>query len=146
MNKYELVYLVKPDTPEDKQKEIADRMKGYIEQMGGVLESLDLWEKRRMAYEIKRFREAFYYIIRFQGAGKAVDELERRLRVADEVLRFLTIRTDEAETVSEKRKVYYQRKRESLEKKKKKTAAAGDRPDQAPRPRHKPEEEVRDHE
>lgn len=150
MSKYELVYLVAPDTPEEKLTEIVDRMKGYVEQFKGTLESLDLWEKRTLAYEIRRYREAFYYIIRFEGDGKLVDELERRLRVTDEVLRFLTIRKDDEDTVMEKRKAYYQQKRETLEKRKKKSQASAERGD-APsyhreRPRPKQEGEVTSHE
>jgi len=118
VTKYELVYLVAPDAPEEKQTEIADKMKGYVEQKGGVVETLELWEKRTLAYEIKKYNEAFYYILRFEGDGSVVDELERRLRVADEVIRFLTIRKDEEIKATEKRKAYYQKKRESLEKKK----------------------------
>ena len=142
MSKYELVYLVAPDTPEEKQTEIADRLKGYIQQLGGTLESLDLWEKRKLAYEIRKVREAFYYIIRFEGDGKLVDELERRLKVADEVIRFLTVRTDEVLEVVEKRKAYHQKKREGLEKRKKKLAPAGERPEppqRERRPRHEDE-------
>jgi small subunit ribosomal protein S6 len=139
VSKYELVYLVAPDTPEEKQTEIADRLKGYVQQLGGTLESLELWEKRKLAYEIRKVREAFYYIIRFEGDGKLVDELERRLKVADEVIRFLTVRTDEVQEVVEKRKAYHQKKREGLEKRKKKLTPAGDRPEppqRERRPRH----------
>ena len=145
MSKYELVYLVAPDTPEEKQTEIVERLKGYVEQMKGTLETLELWEKRKLAYEIRKFREAFYYIIRFEGDGKVVDELERRLRVIDEVLRFLTVRRDEAENLAEKRKTYYQKRREALEKRKRRSAPAQERADSAPhreRPRPRQEGEV----
>jgi small subunit ribosomal protein S6 len=128
VSKYELVYLVAPDTPEEKQTEIADRLKGYVQQLGGTLESLDLWEKRKLAYEIRKVREAFYYILRFEGDGKLVDELERRLKVADEVIRFLTVRLDEVLEVAEKRK--------------KKLAPPADRPEPSHRerrPRHEDE-------
>lgn len=121
--KYELVYLVAPDTPEETQTEIAERMKSYIEQMNGTLESLELWEKRQLAYEIRKYREAFYYIIKFEGDGTLVDELEKRMRVADEVLRFLTIRKDEEDKVLDKRKDYYEKKRTSLEKRKRRGGA-----------------------
>jgi small subunit ribosomal protein S6 len=142
VSKYELVYLVAPDTPEEKQTEIADRLKGYVQQLGGTLESLDLWEKRKLAYEIRKVREAFYYILRFEGDGKLVDELERRLKVADEVIRFLTVRLDEVLEVAEKRKTYHQKKREGLEKRKKKLAPPADRPEPSHRerrPRHEDE-------
>ncbi len=79
MSKYELVYLVAPDTPEERQADIAERLKGFIQQLNGTLDSLDLWEKRKLAYEIKKFQEAFYFVARFEGDGKLVDELERRL-------------------------------------------------------------------
>jgi len=118
VHKYELVYLLNPNTSEEKQKEIVDRLKGYIEQMGGIVDRFELWEKRRLAYPIKKFNEAFYYILNFQGYGKIVEELERRLRVTDEVIRFLTINRDRELKVLEKMKAYRKKKAEIIERKK----------------------------
>lgn len=148
MSKYELVYLVAPETPEDRQAEIVDRLKGYVQQMGGTLESLDLWEKRRLAYPVHKCNEAFFYILRFEGDGKLVGELQRRLRVADEVIRYITIHKDEEQMVADKKKAYYQKKREGLEKRKKKQAPPSDRGDSGyqSRSRQKTESEVTDHE
>lgn len=124
MSKYELVYLVSPDATQERQAEIAERMKGHVATMGGTLESLELWEKRRLAYPVKKYKEAFYYIIRFEGDGKLVDELEKRLRVADNVIRFLTVRMDDDLKLEAKRKAYYERKRASLDKKKARSEAS----------------------
>jgi small subunit ribosomal protein S6 len=126
-HKYELVFLVAPDVPEEAQQELADRMKGYAEQSGGVEVTCELWEKRTLAYEIKKFKEAFYYILRFEGEGRTVDELERRMRVADEIIRFLTIRKDEEEKVAEKRKQYYDAQRQSLDKRRRRGDGSGSR-------------------
>ncbi|HNR37885.1 MAG TPA: 30S ribosomal protein S6 [Acidobacteriota bacterium] len=149
MSKYELVYLVAPDTPEERQADIAERLKSYIQQLSGTLESLDLWEKRRLAYEIKKFQEAFYFVARFEGDGKLVDELERRLRVADEVIRFITIRKDDEIKIMEKRQRYYKSRREGLEKRKKKSPPPAERQDaghHGGRSRAKTENEVSSHE
>lgn len=149
MSKYELVYLVAPDTPEERRTEIGERLKGYIQQLNGTLESLDLWEKRKLAYEIKKFQEAFYYIVRFDGDGKLVDELERRLRVSDEVIRFITIRKDDEIKMMEKRQRYYKTRRESLDKRKKKSPPSAERSEgghHGGRPRAKSENEVSSHE
>jgi len=129
VSKYELVYLVAPETPEDRQAEIVERLKGYVQAMSGTLESLDLWEKRKLAYPIHKCNEAFFYILRFEGDGKLVGELQRRLRVADEVIRYITIHKDEEQMVADKKKAYYQHKREGLEKRKKKQSPAADRGD-----------------
>lgn len=118
-NHYELVFLVAPDLPEEKRQEITERTAGYLTSADAVLESLDLWEKRTLAYPIQKHREAYYYVAKFSGPGKAVDEIERRFRVMEGVLRFLAIRKDEEDKVSEKRKAYYQAKRQQLEKKRK---------------------------
>jgi len=126
-HKYELVFLVAPDVPEDAQPELTDRMKGYVEQFGGTDVTCELWEKRTLAYEIKKYKEAFYYILRFEGEGRAVDEVERRMRVADEIIRFLTVRKDEEEKVAEKRKEYYDAQRRSLEKRRRRGEGSGGR-------------------
>jgi len=79
--------------------------------------------------------------MRFEGDGRAVDEVERRMRVSDDVLRFLTVRKEQEEKVSAKRKAYYEKKRLSLEKKKKRSVDAHgprdhrDRRDYRDRPR-----------
>ncbi len=148
MSKYEMVYLIAPDAPEERQNEFSEKLKGYVAQMNGTLESLALWEKRRLAYEIKRYTEAFYYILRFEGDGKLVDELERRMRVSDDVIRFLTVKKDEEFKVEAKRKAYYEKKREGLDRRRKKEAPQGERPEGAHRERPRPrvENEVSSHE
>lgn len=148
MSKYEMVFLVAPDAPEEKQTEFCERLKGYVSQMNGTLESLELWEKRKLAYEIRKFREAFYYIFRFEGDGKLVDELERRMRVSDDVLRFLTVRKDEELKVEAKRRSYYEKRREQLDRRRKRETPSGDRPEGSHRERSRArvESEVTTHE
>lgn len=132
MSKYEMVFLFAPDTSEERRTELCERMKGYVTQMNGVLDILELWEKRRLAYQIRKFREAFYYVFRFQGDGKLVDELEKRMRVTDEIIRFLTVRKDEEDKVAEKRVRFYAKKREGLEKRRKREPLSNDRGDGTP--------------
>ncbi len=112
-----MVYLLNPETSDDKQKEIMDKLKGYIEQMGGIVDRSELWAKRRLAYPIRKFNEAFYFIINFQGYGEIVEELERRLRVTDEVIRFLTVNRDRELKIIEKMKAYRRKKAEKIERK-----------------------------
>ena len=91
---YETTYILAPDTtPEDRQK-ISDRVSGIIESFQGEIRRIDDWGKRRLAYPIGKHSSGLYIYNRFVAAGDVVAELERQLRIADGVIKFLTVKLD----------------------------------------------------
>ena len=130
---YELVYVVSPEVPEDGVNELHDRITGIIEQLGGKVDKTDNWGRRRLAYEIGRHREGTYVIVSITGPGELVTELDRRLRVMEQLLRHLVIRMDE-----EMRKAMHKRDRRQRRQDKRRARKAasgggtGDQPADAP--------------
>ena len=99
MNKYELGIIIRPDLDEEGQRTEMDRVKALIDRFGGTIEKLDEWGKRRLAYPIQKLGEGVYTFITFQSESNAPSEIENRLRLMENVLRFLIIRKDENESV-----------------------------------------------
>lgn len=95
MREYELVYVIQPDAAPEREKEIESRITEIISQGNGTLLLWDDWGKRKLAYEIKKFQKGHYVIANFLGDGKFVTEIERVLRIDQDILRFLTIKIDE---------------------------------------------------
>jgi small subunit ribosomal protein S6 len=92
---YELMFIVRPDmTDEDLDKLIAT-LSGVVPATGGTVQRVDKMGKRRLAYTVRRFHEGIYVLMVVEGGGAAIHELERRLRVTEPVIKFLTVRTDE---------------------------------------------------
>lgn len=94
MNKYELAVIVKPTLEEDVLKAEFESVQGIITKSGGTIEKVDDWGKRRLSYEIKKFNEGFYNFITFTSEPEAPIEIERRMRIKENVLRYLVIRED----------------------------------------------------
>lgn len=92
---YELVYVVSPDVTEDGVAELHSRIEEIVTQLSGSIENTDNWGRRRLAYEINRHREGIYVLQLINGPGEMVAELDRRLRVMDQLLRHLIVRVDE---------------------------------------------------
>lgn len=92
MREYETIYLLKPDLPGDVAKGLQDRLTEIIKkQEGHVLVQTD-WGKRKLAYQIQKFRHAQYQYLLFLDRGNAISEMERILKYDDRVLRFLTVK------------------------------------------------------
>ena len=92
MCQYEMVFMVSPEVDEEGVSGIIDRLGKSITDRGGVVDEMDEWGKRRLAYPVNKFMEANYVLTRFQLEPKLVREMERDLRSAEEVLRHLVIR------------------------------------------------------
>lgn len=92
---YELVYVVSPEISDEGVTELHERIAGIVGQLGGSIDKTDNWGRRRLAYEINRHREGTYVIETITGPGTLVTELERRLRVMEQLLRHLIVRVDE---------------------------------------------------
>lgn len=96
MNKYELALVVNAKIEDDARAEVVDKAKEYITRFGGTITNVDEWGKKRLAYEIQKMREGFYYFIQFDANSDVPAQLEAHVRIMDNVLRFLCVRADEA--------------------------------------------------
>ncbi len=96
MNKYELTIVVNAKIEDDERAAVVNKAKGYIERFGGKITNVDEAGKKKLAYDIQKMSEAFYYFIQFEAETTAPAEIENIVRIMDNVLRFLIVRTDEA--------------------------------------------------
>jgi small subunit ribosomal protein S6 len=95
MSGYEAMFILRPDLEEEKYDALADKFKGIIEAGKGEVTNFNRIGRRRLAYEVKKFREGFYLLINYSGAPAVTDELERNFRIADEVIRYLIVKEEE---------------------------------------------------
>ena len=95
MNKYELAVVVNANIEDEERNATVDKCKALIERFGGQITNVDDWGKKRLAYEIQKMREAYYYFIQFDAEATAPAEIEQRMRIMDNVLRFLIVKPDE---------------------------------------------------
>tara|TARA_B100000029_G_scaffold513374_1_gene612795 strand:- start:191 stop:661 length:471 start_codon:yes stop_codon:yes gene_type:complete len=95
LRQYELLYVVSPVVTEDGVTELHVRIEDIVQQLGGNIEKTDNWGRRRLAYEINRHREGTYVLELVNAPGAVLSELDRRLRVMDELLRHSIVRVDE---------------------------------------------------
>jgi len=87
MQKYEAMAIVKPDISDSDVQKLADRFKGVIEEKGGTVEKAAKWDKRKLAYEIKGYKEGNYVLLNFESAGSVPQELNRLMRINDDIIR-----------------------------------------------------------
>ncbi len=104
MRIYEELFIVKPDAPEEEVDQFVEQIRTQLTSAGATVDKVEKWGKRRLAYKVDKFREGSYVLFQFTSGPEVVKELERRLRVSDSVLKFLTVRIDETLKRLEKRK------------------------------------------
>jgi len=104
MRIYEELFIVRPDATEEEVDPLIEQMKGVITHAGGTIEKAEKWGMRKLAYRVSKHNEGQYILIVFNAEAGTVKELERRLRVSDMVIKFLTVRIDEKLKRIEKRK------------------------------------------
>ena len=95
MHKYELALVVNAKIEDEVRTAIVEKAKEYITRAGGTVTDVDDWGKKKLAYEIQKMSEAYYYFIHFDAEGAAPAEVENNVRIMDNVLRFLVVRVDE---------------------------------------------------
>ena len=93
---YELIYVLKPDAPEDEVNTLHGQVAEIVERLGGKIEKTDQWGRRKLAYEIGHHKEGFYVLELIAGSGELMKELDRRLKVTEGLLRHLIVRVDES--------------------------------------------------
>ena len=101
MRQYELIYIVAPDTTEEGVADLHKQVAGIVSRFGGEIEKSENWGRRRLAYEIGQRKEGTYVLELINAPGDVVKELDRRLRVTDQVIRHLLVRVDEDRRVAE---------------------------------------------
>lgn len=95
MRNYELMVIFVPRLDEENLTAQIEKTKNLITGIGGEIEKVDKWGKRRLAYEINDYTEGFYVVIDFKAESGTTSEVERILKITDEVVRYLLVRTDE---------------------------------------------------
>jgi small subunit ribosomal protein S6 len=104
MRGYELMYILDPTLDEEATQALMGQVEDFMSKQGVQIEKTDPWGKRRMAYHIGRHWEGYYVLTQLQAEADSVAEVERRLRVTDGVLRFLTVRVDEEQAQIERQR------------------------------------------
>src|SRR6266404_2235529 len=104
MRVYEELFIIKPDSPEEEVDGFVDSIKQVITSGQGTVDKVDKWGVRKLAYRVQKYNEGIYVLVQFSSLPDLVKEVERRLRVADLVMKFITVRIDEKMKKIEKRK------------------------------------------
>ena len=94
MNKYELALVINAKIEDDARTDAIEKIKALIEKFGGEITNVDEWGKKKLAYEIQKMHEGFYYFIQFEADSQCPAEIERHVRIMDNVLRYLVVRKD----------------------------------------------------
>jgi small subunit ribosomal protein S6 len=99
---YELVYILPPDSSDQVVADLHTQVEGVVSRMNGQIEKHEPWGRKRLAYEIGHNKEGFYVLEVISGSGELMKELDRRLKVMDQVLRHMVVRVDEEKKVVER--------------------------------------------
>lgn len=89
MRNYELLYIIRPDVEADTVQAVTEKFQGIITSGGGEITKHEVWGKKRLAYEINKFREGTYVLVQFKSETAVVAELERVLKITDEIMRHM---------------------------------------------------------
>jgi small subunit ribosomal protein S6 len=99
---YELVYILPPETTEQQITDLHTQIEGVVSRMNGSIDKTENWGRKRLAYEIGHNKEGVYVLDVINGSGELMKELDRRLRVVDQVIRHMIVRVDEEKKVVER--------------------------------------------
>jgi small subunit ribosomal protein S6 len=111
---YELMFIVRPDMAEEDQDKLLSTLEAAVTSSGGQVKNVDRsMGKRRLAYTVRKFNDGIYVLLTVEGSGGMVRELERRLRVTEPVIKFLTVRIDEDQKRMDKLKAMRDAKRKA---------------------------------
>ena len=94
MNKYELALVVNAKIEDEARNKVVEDVKGLVTRFGGTITDVEEWGKKKLAYEIQKMSEGFYYFIHFESDSTTPGEIESRIRIMENVLRFLCVRQD----------------------------------------------------
>ncbi|HLK32353.1 MAG TPA: 30S ribosomal protein S6 [Terriglobales bacterium] len=91
---YEVMFIVRPDMADEDLEKLVSTLESQVSAAGGTVRNVERMGKRRLAYMVRRFQEGMYVLFTIEGGGNAIHEMERRLRVTEPVIKFLTVRVD----------------------------------------------------
>ena len=94
MNKYELALVISVKLEEEERAAALEKVKAYIDRFGGTVTNVDEWGKRKLAYEIQKMKEGFYYFIQFDADAECPGQMEKRLRIMEPVIRYLIVKQE----------------------------------------------------
>src|SRR5579864_9366080 len=92
---YELMFIVRPDMAEEDVEKLISTLETSVTSAGGTVKNAEKMGKRRLAYLVRKFHEGMYVLLTIEGSGQVIHEVERRLRVTEPVIKFITVRVDE---------------------------------------------------
>ena len=101
---YEVMYIAMPDTTDDDIAKLNEGITTLVEKDGGTVQVVEGWGRRRMAYPINKKTEGYYVLLEIEGSGQEIAELERRFRVNDLIMRYMTVRVDEDRKAADKKR------------------------------------------
>lgn len=108
---YEVMYIAAPETADDDIAKLNDAITTLVEKEGGSVEVVEGWGRRRLAYPINKKTEGYYQLLEIAGSGQEIAELERRFRVNDLIMRYMTVRVDEDRKAADKKRAKRERRR-----------------------------------
>lgn len=94
MNKYELALVVSTKIEDDARAQVVDKAKAIIEKAGGTVTDVEEWGKKKLAYEIQKMKEGYYYFIQFDANADSPAQIESNVRIMESVIRYLCVRKD----------------------------------------------------
>ena len=94
MSKYELALVVNAKIEDEAREAVVEKAKGYVARYGGTVTEVEEWGKKRLAYEVQKMREGFYYFIQFEADATCPAEVERHVRIMDNVMRYLFVKKE----------------------------------------------------
>ena len=94
MSKYELALVVNAKIEDEAREAAVEKAKGYVARYGGTVTEVEEWGKKRLAYEVQKMREGFYYFIQFEADATCPAEVERHVRIMDNVMRYLVVKKE----------------------------------------------------
>ena len=95
MSKYELALVVNAKIEDEARAEVVEKAKAMITEAGAEITNVDEWGKKRLAYEIQKMKEAYYYFIQFEGDSNCPNEVEAHVRIMEPVIRYLCVKVEE---------------------------------------------------
>lgn len=108
---YEVMYIATPETNEETIGKLNEAIVSLVEKEGGSVIKTDDWGRRKLAYPIKKKTEGYYMLFEIEGSGQEIAELERRMRVNDLIMRYITVRVDEERKAADKKQAKRDRRR-----------------------------------
>jgi small subunit ribosomal protein S6 len=100
---YEVMYIAAPETTDDEIAKLNEAITALVEKDGGTVAEIEGWGRRRLAYPIRKKTEGYYVLLEIAGSGQEIAELERRFRVNDTIMRYMTVRVDEDRKAADKK-------------------------------------------